>query len=239
MLGGTAGMADKRYKQLNIGEIINIWTGTFQVRLHSKWTTIEALEGCGNVHITFLRTFGKDYSGVPGRFSLLENDFFTNRPIASRMDWEAETREEWINDSIEREQLDMMLHWTEELQVARHHSGSLPATRNVDSHISKTDYSSASRTLLSAVCSSITFESCVLLFIFSFWRSFSILSKGSDWIYSSRDCIVLCAQCKRDGLFGSVLIICFVSAFVRREDRDERSEFCKFCSFCKLCEPNT
>ena len=34
----------------------------------------------GNVHITFLITFGKDYSGVPGRLSLLENDFFTNRP---------------------------------------------------------------------------------------------------------------------------------------------------------------
>ena len=68
----------------------------------------------------------------------------------------------------------------------------------------------------------------VLLFIFSFCRSFSILSKDSDWIYSSRDYIVLRAQCKRDGLFGSVLIICFVSAFVRREDRDERSEFCKF-----------
>ena len=139
------------------------------------------------------------------------------RDLVSRMDWEAETREEWINDSIEGKHLDTMLHWTKELQVARHHSGSLQATRNVDSHISKTDYSSASRTLLSAVCSSITFD--------SFWRSFSILSEDSDWIYSSRDCIVLCAQCKRDGLFGSVLIICFVSAFVRREDRDERSEF--------------
>ena len=118
--------------------------------------------------------------------SLLKNDFFTNRPIASRMDWEAETREEWINDSIEGKQLDTMLHWTKELQVARHHSGSLQATRNVDSHISKTDYSSASRTLLSAVCSSITFESCFTFHILILMKLFN-LSKGSDWIYSSRD----------------------------------------------------
>ena len=31
------------------------------------------------------------------------------------------------------------------------------------------------------------------------------------------------AQLKRDGLYGSALIIYFVSAFVRREDRGERS----------------
>ena len=43
-----------------------------------------------------------------------------------------------------------MLQWTEEMQVARHHSGSLAATRSVDSHICKIDFSAESRALLPA-----------------------------------------------------------------------------------------
>ena len=46
---------------MKIGEIRENWGKLGKIGKIGKVAKI------GNVHITFLRTFGKDYSGVPGR----------------------------------------------------------------------------------------------------------------------------------------------------------------------------